>query len=72
VAVRLTKKGLGVVEDLVPKMLADEEAAFGNLPEKDIALVKDVLRRMYQNIAEHRGHPATDFLGGTHSAKRQR
>jgi hypothetical protein len=70
--VRLTKKGLGVVEDLVPKMVADEEAAFGNLPEKDIALVKSVLRRMYQNIAEHRGHPASDVLPGTRTPKRSR
>jgi DNA-binding MarR family transcriptional regulator len=54
VVVRLTRKGREVVEDLVPKMLADEEAAFGNLPAKDIALVKSVLRRMYQNIAERR------------------
>jgi DNA-binding MarR family transcriptional regulator len=72
VTVRLTKKGLGVVEDLVPKMVADEEAAFGNLPEKDIALVKRVLRRMYQNIAEHRGHPASDVLPGTRTPKRSR
>jgi DNA-binding MarR family transcriptional regulator len=56
VVVRLTRKGREVVEDLVPKMLADEEVAFGNLPAKDIALVKTVLRRMYQNIAEHRAH----------------
>lgn len=70
VTVRLTKKGLGVVEDLVPKMLADEEAAFGNLPERDIAVVKNVLRKMYQNIAEHRGHAASDVLGGTRTAKR--
>jgi len=70
VTVRLTRKGVGVVEDVVPKMLADEEAAFGNLPEKDIALVKNVLRRMYQNIAEHRGHAASSMPGGARGAKR--
>lgn len=58
VTVRLTKKGEAVVEELVPKMLADEEAAFGNLPQKDIALVKSVLRKMYQNIVDRRGQAA--------------
>lgn len=72
VTVRLTRKGLGVVEDLVPKMLADEEAAFGNLPDKDVALVKDVLRKMYQNITEHRGHPAADVMGETQARPRRR
>jgi DNA-binding MarR family transcriptional regulator len=71
VTVRLTKKGLSVVDELVPDMFAHEDVALGNLPEKDVALVKEVLRRMYQNIAEHRGHPVTGVLGGTSNAKRR-
>lgn len=58
VTVRLTRKGREVVEDLVPRMVADEEVAFSNLPAKDIALVKSVLRRMYRNIAGHRSDRA--------------
>jgi len=71
VTVRLTKKGLGIVDELVPKMVAHEEVALGNLPEKDVALVKSVLRKMYQNIAEFRGHAATGVMGGTQTAKRR-
>jgi DNA-binding MarR family transcriptional regulator len=71
VTVRLTKKGLAIVDELVPKMFAHEEVALGDLPEKDVAMVKDVLRKMYQNIAEHRGHPAAGVLGGTRARKRK-
>jgi DNA-binding MarR family transcriptional regulator len=71
VTVRLTRKGREVVENLVPQMVADEEAAFGNLPAKDIALVKSVLRRMYRNIAGHRSDRAASAPAATRAPRRR-
>jgi DNA-binding MarR family transcriptional regulator len=77
VTVRLTKKGLAVVDELVPKMVACEDVALGNLPARDVALVKDVLRKMYQNIAARReeavhGPAEIDQRAGAPPRKRAR
>jgi len=51
VTVRLTKAGKDVVEQLVPRMAADEDAVFAGLSRAELATLKKILRRMYDNIA---------------------
>jgi DNA-binding MarR family transcriptional regulator len=54
VSVRLTKSGKDVVEHIVPRMVADEEAVFAGLSKAELATLKKILRRMYDNIANHK------------------
>jgi MarR family transcriptional regulator, organic hydroperoxide resistance regulator len=51
VSVRLTKNGSDVVEQLVPRMVADEDVVFAGLSRAELATLKKILRRMYDNIA---------------------
>ena len=61
VSVRLTKAGKDVVEAIVPRMVADENVVFAGLSRAELATLKKILRRMYDNIAGHkdavRHHP---------------
>lgn len=51
VSVRLTKSGKDMVEQIIPRMVADEEAVFAGLSRAELATLKKILRRMYGNIA---------------------
>jgi MarR family transcriptional regulator, organic hydroperoxide resistance regulator len=54
VSVRLTKAGKDVVEEIVPHMVADENVVFAGLSGAELATLKKILRRMYDNIAGHK------------------
>jgi len=64
VVIELTAKGSALVARLIPIAQRLEEAASAGISDKDIALVKRTLRRMYENMAakavDGRVRPASD------------
>jgi DNA-binding MarR family transcriptional regulator len=60
VLVSLSAKGRAVVDRLVPAALSLEEALGRGLPQRDRAVVKRALRRMYANMSRHRGRVADE------------
>jgi DNA-binding MarR family transcriptional regulator len=53
VSVRITKSGKDVVEQIIPRMVADETVVFAGLSRAELAMLRTILRRMYDNIAGH-------------------
>ncbi len=51
VSVRITKSGKDVVDQIVPRMAADENVVFAGLSRAELATLRSILRRMYDNIA---------------------
>jgi MarR family transcriptional regulator, organic hydroperoxide resistance regulator len=60
VSVRITKSGKDVVEQIIPRMVADETVVFAGLSRAELATLRTILRRMYDNIAGH------EHAGGQH------
>jgi MarR family transcriptional regulator, organic hydroperoxide resistance regulator len=60
VLVALSAKGRALVDRLVPAALSLENALARGLSERDLAIVKRVLRRMYGNMSRHRGRVAAE------------
>ena len=60
VVVSLSAKGRALVDRLIPAALSLEEALGRGLPQRDRAVVKRALRRMYANMSRHRGRVADD------------
>lgn len=54
VLVQLTAKGRALVRRLIPVALRLEESALSGIAPKDLALVKNALRRIYGNLAQDR------------------
>jgi MarR family transcriptional regulator, organic hydroperoxide resistance regulator len=55
VSVRITKAGKEMVEQIIPLMVADENVVFAGLSKAELATLRKILRRMYDNIASHKG-----------------
>jgi MarR family transcriptional regulator, organic hydroperoxide resistance regulator len=55
VVIELSTKGRAQVERIIPNAHKLEQIAAAGVPAKDMAVVKRSLRRMYENIARHRG-----------------
>jgi len=51
VSVRITKAGKETVDKIVPHMIADEEIVLAGLSRAELATLRAILRRMYDNIA---------------------
>jgi DNA-binding MarR family transcriptional regulator len=51
VVIELTAKGRAQVERIIPSAHKLEQAAGAGIPQRDMAVVKRSLRRMYENIA---------------------
>jgi len=60
VVVSLSAKGRALVDRLIPAALSLEETLGRGLPQRDRAVVKRALRRMYANMSRHRGRVADD------------
>ena len=60
VVVSLSAKGRALVDRLIPAALSLEVALGRGLPQRDRAVVKRALRRMYANMSRHRGRVADD------------
>jgi DNA-binding MarR family transcriptional regulator len=54
VSVRITKAGKEAVEKIIPHMIADEEIVLAGLSRAELATLRTILRRMYDNIAGHK------------------
>jgi DNA-binding MarR family transcriptional regulator len=54
VSVRITKAGKDMVEQIIPLMVADENVVFAGLSKAELVTLKKILRRMYDNIANHK------------------
>ncbi len=54
VSIRITKAGKDMVEQIIPLMVADENVVFAGLSKAELATLKKILRRMYDNIADHK------------------
>jgi DNA-binding MarR family transcriptional regulator len=50
VSVRITRAGKEMVEQIVPQMRADENVVLAGLSRAELAALKTILRRMYDNI----------------------
>ena len=55
VSVRITKAGKETVDKIVPHMIADEEIVLAGLSRTELATLRAILRRMYENIDNHKG-----------------
>ena len=42
-----------MVEQIIPRMVADENVVFAGLSRAELATLRTILRRMYDNIAGH-------------------
>jgi MarR family transcriptional regulator, organic hydroperoxide resistance regulator len=51
VSVRITKAGKHMVEQIVPLMVADEDVVMAGLSKAELATLRKILSRMYDNIA---------------------
>lgn len=71
VVVRLTAKGIAVLADAIPKAIVAEQLAIEGVSPKDIALIKRVLRQMYQNL-ERSPHVASIDAAPAAAASRRR
>ena len=60
VSIKITKSGRDVVEQIIPRMVADETVVFAGLSRAELATLRTILRRMYDNIANHK-----DVAAGT-------
>src|SRR5262249_54482490 len=60
VGVPLAARGRALVARLIPAALSLEETLGRGLPQRDRAVVKRALRRMYANMSRHRGRVADD------------
>lgn len=60
VVVSLSARGRALVDRLIPAALSLEETLGRGLPQRDRAVVKRALRRMYANMSRHRGRVADD------------
>ena len=58
VVVSLSAKGRALVDRLIPAALRLEDTLGRGLSQRDRAVVKRALRRMYANVSRHRGHVA--------------
>jgi MarR family transcriptional regulator, organic hydroperoxide resistance regulator len=54
VSIRITKSGRDVVDQIIPRMVADEDVVFAGLSKAELATLRKILRRMYDNIANHK------------------
>jgi DNA-binding MarR family transcriptional regulator len=54
VSIKITKSGRDVVEQIIPRMVADETVVFAGLSRAELATLRTILRRMYDNIAGHK------------------
>jgi DNA-binding MarR family transcriptional regulator len=54
VSVRITKAGKEMVDKVIPHMIADEEIVLAGLSRAELATLRSILRRMYDNIAGHK------------------
>ncbi len=59
VTVRLTRAGREVFDQIVPRMIADEEIVFAGVSKSEMAALRAILRKMYQNIADYRDAQAS-------------
>ena len=53
VLVKLTRAGRDIVDQLVPRLIADENVVLAGLSKAELATLKKILKRMYENIAQH-------------------
>src|SRR5262249_9386545 len=53
VSVRITKAGREMVEQIIPLMVAHENVVFAGLSKVELAQLRKILRRMYDNSASH-------------------
>jgi DNA-binding MarR family transcriptional regulator len=68
VVVRLTTKGVAVLTDAIPNAIAAEQKAIAGVSAKDLAVIRRILRRMYQNLERAQAGPAARSAGAPSAA----
>lgn len=71
VSVRITKAGKDAVEQIIPLMIADENVVLAGLSKTELAALRKILRRLYDNIAGHEQAAAASAAAPSRKASRR-